>query len=162
MKLSINMEMVIKVEQWVQKERNCTYKVDQSSDHWITGWLLVLSCFGCISCGKIAASLAWKREASCSLTRLTVLYLVCSFVGLFFSWFGMITQPRIILSGEVEITYTSFHQTTVPSWVTLGIHRNSLRLRKEKEVKGRSKAKKEELRQVRLSSRRVWRRLRQA
>ena len=80
----------------------------------------------------------------------------------FFSWFGMITQPRIILSGEVEITYTSFHQTTVPSWVTLGIHRNSLRLRKEKEVKGRSKAKKEELRQVRLSSRRVWRRLRQA
>jgi hypothetical protein len=60
------------------------------------------------------------------------------------------------------ITYTSFHQTTVPSWVTLEIHRNSLRLRKEKEVKGRSKAKKEELRQVRLSSRRVWRRLRQA
>ena len=27
-----------------------------------------------------------------------------AFVGLFFSWFGMITQPRLILSGEVEIT----------------------------------------------------------
>ena len=128
---------------WSKLSNECRKKgivltrcVDQSSDHWITGWLLVLSCFRCGSCGKIAASLA-KREASCSLTRLTVLYLVYSFVGLFFhdlvwSWvinpdsFSLerLKSPPTSMSSRNRaifvfyscrtryITYTSFHQTT--------------------------------------------------